>query len=223
MPSIKINPYFIEAYLTAGAAKDDFVFDNCPAEFLTQAEQLLSKDSSDAISCVIKITENTEKQLTHIISKTDDPYIKSIIYRDFVAGLVMQQMLQKTAATNIKSRIDQDLLNQGIEAILSGDFEAFKELSSCMPFQFDIESYVRKIKTTTEINFLLENTTNVGLQRSINNFISSRNPYVVKVFTNAPNLPVYYDQAGNLIQDPHDYMSRDVNQFITQIEPHPSM
>ena len=223
MSSIEINPYFVRTYLTAGVTESDFVFENCPTEFLAQAEKLLSVDSPEAISCVIKITQETENQLSKIMSKTDDPFFKSIIYRDFVTSLVMQQLLAKISKINIPSRIDQELLNKGVYAMINGDFEAFKELSSSMPLQFDIESLVRKIKKPTEINFFLENTKSVGLQRSINNFISSRNPYVVKMFTNTPHLSVYYDQAGHLIENPHDYMSRDVNQYITQIDTDMSM
>ena len=38
---MKINKYFISAYLTPGETRDNFIFENCPLEFLEQAKDAL--------------------------------------------------------------------------------------------------------------------------------------------------------------------------------------
>ena len=63
---------------------------------------------------------------------------------------------------------------------------------------------------------MLEDVNNQYLQQAINLFLSAREPYSVKVFTNSERLATYYDLNGNIIQCPHDFMTRDVRPFVEQ-------
>ena len=65
-----------------------------------------------------------------------------------------------------------------------------------------------------ELSFILEDAENKYFQQAVNLFISSREPYSVKIFTNNDRLVTYYDLNGNIIECPHDFMRRDVSEFI---------
>ena len=69
-----------------------------------------------------------------------------------------------------------------------------------------------------ELNIFLDNTQNIYLQQAINNFISSREPFSVKLFATQERLSTYCDQLGNFIQSPHDYMNMNVNKFIENVD-----
>ena len=92
------------------------------------------------------------------------------------------------------------------------DIEKVKKYHSVAPMPFDITNFSREIQKI-ELNFILNNTQNVYIQEAINNFISSREPYSVKIFS-SHSLPSYRDQTKNLIECPHDYMSRNISDFI---------
>jgi len=205
---IKINEYFINSYLTPGATRDNFLFEGCSLEFLSCAKNLLEDKKTDTISCVIEIDDSLEKRLEKIYSCFDQNLHKRIISRDYIIAKIMLELLSKS---NGDSEIIKDL-NDGISAFYSGDSETVKAFHAVAPMPYEITNFYRK-NQNFELNFILKNTTNVYLQEAINNLISSREPFSIKVFSNG-NLPTYFDQMGNFIQNPHDYMKRDTNSFI---------
>lgn len=221
---MQINQYYIDNYLTPGATDYNYIFENCPKEFLDEAFALLSRDTDGIIPCTIRITNKTEQQLSNILSQCKDNFERTIVCRDFIVSLVMEQLLSKAKTDKKLSRISLDTVQSIITSILNGNFEEMKRLHTSAPIPMDIEFSNNKLRRQSEkieVNFFLEDTSNPHLQKAINNFISSRELYSVKIFTNNERLPSYRDQANNIIEDPHDYVSRNARDFIkddTQME-----
>lgn len=205
---IKINEYFISSYLTPGTTRDNFLFEGCSLEFLSCAKSLLESKKTDTISCVIEIDSELEQSLENIYSCFEDNLFKRIISRDYILAKIMLELLSKP---NGDSEIIKDL-NDGISAFYDGDRETVKAFHLVAPMPYEITNFYRK-NQKFELNFILKDTKNVYLQEAINNLISSREPFSIKVFSNG-NLPTYFDQMGNFIQSPHDYIKKDVSGFI---------
>jgi len=209
MNKFEINQVFIDEYLTCGKTYDNFIFENCSQEFVERAQKFLSKENNNVKPCNIKITKEVEDKIKKVLDNCNTDIQKSILARDFIIVLVMKEVLKD---------IDEEhksfyAMEEQLKAYYKNDFLKIKEYLTDSYLMSDIAEYSKKFKKI-EINFFLYNTQNNVLQKAINNFISSRTPYSVKIFTTNKRLSSYYDQAGNLIQSPHDFMTRDVNKWF---------
>lgn len=205
---ININEYFVSSYLTPGATRDNFIFENCPAEFLEKAKHLLSSQEGSVKSCVIEIDSQTEEMIEKTLAGFENNLHKTFISRDYICSEIMRKLLLITnsnpeALSSIES---------GLKSIKAGDIAESKKYHAIAPMPFDITSFSREV-AKFELNFILKNTHNKFIQEAINNFISSREPFSVKIFS-SQGLPSYRDQAKNLIESPHDYMKRNIQDFI---------
>lgn len=211
MRKIKIDKYFIDYYLTCGKTRDNFIFENCPIELIIKAEDLLLNSTADAETkaCFIKFDREIEKELEKTLSYCDNDFQKSLIARDFFVSVFMEKLLE-LSNKNIEQR---ETIKKGIDAILDGDFESVKKYHSHCPMPYDVSKTTKEIGRF-ELNLFLIGTENRYLQQAINNFISSRERYSIKVFTTNKKLPSYLDQNGNFVQCPHDYIMVKTNDFI---------
>lgn len=207
---MKINEYFFKHYLTVGRTYDNFLFENCPAEFISVAKDNLSKRGSAVKPCCVTVTRDIEEFIEKTLNNCSEDFQKKLLARDFIMALIMKELLSYT-----DKKSEYNLVCQQINAFFKNDFERVKDFhfSSFQPS--DVKKCM-KFLGKIEINFFLEDTKNVYLQQAINIFLSCREPYSVKVFTTNEKLPTYYDPNGNLIECPHDFMRKDVNQFITK-------
>lgn len=206
-----VNEYFKNAYLTCGNTYDNFIFEDCSLKFIDFAYDYLKHNSNDVISCCIKLNKKIESMLECSLFKCKNEMQKKIVARSYFTTVFLYEVLQKAS---ISTTFDLEMLKKGISDILSGDFEKVKEF--CLhgaPIPYDIKRIINK-NIKIELNVFLIDINNVYLQRTINNYISSREPYSVKVFSNK-KLVSYVDELGNFIENPHDYMSVDVNKFIS--------
>ena len=96
----------------------------------------------------------------------------------------------------------------------NNNFEKIKQNYAKGYMPYDVARKSRKLGQKIELNIFLFHMDNIVLQQAINNFVSSREPYSVKIFTNKEKLSTYYDTNGNIIEWPHDYMRRNMNDFI---------
>ena len=64
---IEINEYFKAEYLTCGRTRDNFLFENCPREFMAEAVRLLNVPSEDNKPCVIMLTAGMEYKFNRAI------------------------------------------------------------------------------------------------------------------------------------------------------------
>ena len=209
-----INEHFKNTYLTCGRTHDNFIFENCPKEILSLAKNSLSQNSNNVKSCCITINRDIEQAVEKTLEKFENILQKKIICKDFIIGLFALELLKN---------LDEDLSNQpfskeeiieGINAILNGCCEDVKNFCTNAPLPYDIKKLISSIGKI-ELNIFLNDTKNVYLQNAINNFISSREPYSIKLFTTNQKLPSYLDQNGNYIECPHDFMTRNIQNFIT--------
>ena len=209
MSQLQINETFKEDYLTCGRTRDNFIFENCPIEFMENAKDLLSKSCDEVKSCVVTIDRAMENGFLKTLNKCSNDLQEKSVARDLVASLIIRELLKGEKT----EEFPEEELDKGIDALLCGNFGEVKEYHFKSPFPYDVARLMKKVGKI-ELNIFLENTQNVQLQQAVNIFISSREPYSVKIFTNNERLPSYYDQTGNLIQSPHDYMTRNVREFI---------
>ena len=206
---MKINEYFEREYLTAGKTYDNFVFENCPDELLDIAITKLLVPNNEVKPCVVYLNSQIETQVGKILSGCEEEFQKQILARDFVTALVVEELLKyKTGETDKK-----EFLELQIFSFFNNDLETVKNLHPLSFMPHDIKRLSKDLGRI-ELSFILNKTENKYIQQAINNFISSREPYSVKIFTNNKMLSSYYDQNGSLIECPHDFMRRDINSFL---------
>jgi len=205
---IKINDYFKNYYLSCGNTRDNFIFENCPKDFITLAQKSLNQNSEKVKSCNILLTTDIENKLNKTLEKFENDFQKKIIANGFFITLFLREIVKEQNYEKEKL----NFLENGIAALLTGDIKNVKDYIINSPTPLDIEKTIKEIGKI-ELNIFLVDTQNIYLQQAVNNYISSRLPYSVKIFTNK-QLPTYYDQNGNFIQAPHDYMNVNVYNFI---------
>lgn len=207
-----VESNFKNYYLTVGSTYDNFIFENCSLKFIEYAYKCLNDDFNNIKSCCIVIDNEMEKKLNILFDMCDSDYQKKLLSRTFFITLFVCELLKNTNIM-MKNMISFEELKDGLEIMLSGDLEMAKKYYLKCPLPYDIKRIMDKVGKI-ELNVFLVNTSSVYLQSAINLFISSREPYSVKIFTNNERLPCYTDLNGILIEQPHDYMSVDVNKFI---------
>ena len=213
MRNIIIDEYFRSTYLTPGNTYDNFVFENCPEDFLIEAEHLLKNQTDNNIANIIKLTNLDERNIQQTLSQCKSDFQRIIISRDYICSLIMNEVLSKSP--NTQKQLEK--LSEFITATQNGDFNTVINLHSDCPMPFEITQLIKKYGNN-ELDIFLISNQDKFLQSAINNFLSARTPYSIKVFTNNEHLPSSTDQAGNLIQSPHDFIRKNVNDFITIID-----
>lgn len=204
-----IDENFINSYLTIGNTYDNFLFENCPNELISIAKERLNTSDNETKSIILNFDKNLSANLQSTLDQFDNPIQKRIICRDLISSMFMKQLLEHTKSNDYKVN-DLDTI---ISAIQEGNRDKILDTLSHSPIPYDIERLVRKIGKI-EVNIFLTDIENNLLQQAINNYLTSRTPYSIKVFSNK-NLCTFYDQMGNILQPPHDFLVRDVNKFIT--------
>ena len=207
---IKINNTFISSYLTPGISRDNFIFENCPIEFLERAKVLLSSQGQQTKSCVIELTKSNETTISKALDLFESDFHKKLIARDYICSMILKELLIQT---NTNPEAISGLTN-GLDAISNQDKEGIINFHSVSPMPHEITKFYREI-CPFELNFILDDTKNIYVQQAINNFISAREPFSVKIFS-TKTLPTYLDQNKTAIENPHDYMKRNVQDFIEQ-------
>lgn len=206
---IKIAETFRQRFLIAGNTYDNFLFEDCSYEFIEEAEKSLKQSKGEVKSCNIKIDKEIEKRLAVIFSKCETSLQESFFARDYINSLLMYQILDDN---NEK----QTILKEAVSTIENGDFERAKQYHAKTPLIYDIDVASKIKNRKLELNIFLIDTQNIAIQQAINNLLSARLPFSIKIFTTNTTLPCYYDQAGNLVQFPHDYMVVKVNNFVRE-------
>lgn len=161
-------------------------------------ERCIKKHESE---CSINFSIFHENLLNKFLHSFESGIQKIIFAEFFVNMFVAYELFDRQSQfdaekENIKKQIEsmfQNNVDEVVESFLSGGY-----------LQEDIVNFVN-MSGKSRINFYLDNISNVYLQQSINNYISSRLPFGVSIFSNR-KLCTYYDQMGNVIQCPHDYL-----------------
>lgn len=213
MKKLVISKHFETAYLTCGASSDNYVFENCSYSFLLQAKKLLSTSYNNVKPCNVGINCNEQNALLKTLEHCPDELRKKLLVRDFVCAKIMLSMIE-----DLPNKKDEVItLKNGINAILENNWHDAVKFHEVCPMPHDITKTARALGKI-ELNMFLMDIDDKLIQQAVNNFISSREPYSVKVFTTRQRLACYYDQVGNIIQCPHDFMQRDVRDYVEMVE-----
>ncbi|MFQ6752411.1 MAG: hypothetical protein ACLRFL_02455 [Clostridia bacterium] len=201
----------IDELITTGAraSSDNVVVVNCSYNFMRMAIEGLNNTDDCRAICVI-INAKTNEKISKFLDSILDRDHQKIYARTFVGSIIMLEMLKNYEDVNLGFEYDKELLSSGIEAFISQDADRVKEFYiHHAPWSMDIERVVRKYGKM-ELNIFLSNKIDTRLQNEINNFIFSRLPYCVKVFTSADRLSSYRTTSGDMIQIPHDFTEYDM-------------
>ena len=210
--SLEINEYFKNQYLTCGNTYDNFVFHNCPKELLNVAEQTLSEGTERCTPIVLRIDKQIEDRLSQTLDACSDDFQRGVFARTYFSASVMREMLNKFNTTFRHHTIPG--IDSGIEKLLGGDFEGSKRFYFMAPFFEEIQSFVRK-NGRIELDLLLDDTSNVFLQRAINDSLASRTSFSIKVFNTGKGFVTSYTNNGQIVQNTHYYMTRNVEDYIS--------
>lgn len=206
-----INEFFVEQYLTPGKTYDNFMFEDCPDEFLSLAKIKLSEPCGGVRSCVVCLDRKQESRVEGTLNQVEQELQKKVLARDFITALIFKELLNYLE----QEKESIEFIEVQVNAFLNSDCEAVKQMHASSFMPHDVKRMAKELGKI-ELNFILDDTKNIYLQQAINLFISSREPYSVKIFTNNEKLATYYDLNGNIIECPHDFMRRDVGQFIEE-------
>lgn len=211
MKKLVIDDYFGSEYLTSGCTKDNFIFENCPIELLNVAKTSLTRNCNGVQSCCVEFSSQELLDINDILDQLEGDYAKKLISRDFVCCKIMQSLLNQSKDMDEYNRIT-DIIN----VFLLNNVDGIKSLHCECPMPYDI-THKAKVMGNIELNFFMYGKTDKYTQQAINNFVSSREPYSIKIFL-SEQMSTVYDQLGNFIQSPHDYMTRDVNKYIDFVD-----
>ena len=216
MKKFDIDKNFFYEYLINGVNHtDNIMFLGCPTEFLDVAKDELTKNIAlkSIKPCCVKIDRLMEEKLEYHLDHCATDFQKQLIARDFVCTLIKKEILK-----HYKNKLsEKHIINNAIRDYMDDEFYRVKDFHQFAPMPSDITRDSKKLDRI-ELNLFLDGTQNKFVQQAVNNFISSREPYSIKLFTNNSQLSTHYDQLGHLVQSPHDYRNVDVNKYIKMIE-----
>lgn len=205
-----IDDYFKEEYLTCGRTRDNFIFPNCSKEFICFAQDSLKIDAHGKKSCCLCIDRKVQEKVEEILKQCKNELQRKIVARDFVCTLILSEVFKRE-----DKAVDRLAELKDMEDIFTaGDFDKYIASHHLCPFPLEISSAVKKYGNI-ELNIFLIDMQSNDIQKAINNFISSREPYSIKLFTTGERLSTYMDQMGNRIEWPHDYMTLEIAKYIT--------
>ena len=201
----------LEELMTTGArhSSDNVVVVNCSSDFMRMAkDRLVSNDDCRAINIVINA--NVNDSVAKFLDKVEDNDHQKIFTRTFIASIIMHEVLKNYDNVSLGFEYDIEDLSRGISAFMAQDIISVREYHiQHAPWSMDIERVVRKYGKM-ELNVFLPSMVDIRIQREINNYISSRLPFCVKVFTNEDRLSSYQTSFNEVIQVPHDFTEYDM-------------
>ncbi len=209
---VNLNEFFIKEYLSCGKSYDNYILLSCNKELLKFAMSNLKKTQDESCKCIsICFTREEEEKLEKVFALCAEDYQRQILANSYFNAKFLLQILSEY---NITYRgCSKELLERQINDYLSGDYTKAVNAYKNMPTAFDVSQLVKKV-SHFELNVFCIDINNKHVQMSINDYISSRLPYSIKLFTNSKSLATYYSSNGQFMQSPHDYLNIDISKFI---------
>lgn len=208
---MNLNKTFIDSYLTFDGRSDNYVFENCPQEFLDFAFNKFNSEKREGKVCAIKWRVQDETILQAVLDKCGNVYEEKLLTQDYIYARIMQGVY------SVRNSEEFSKICKHLGAFYSGDMWEIKGLhKESVMFPLDLINAVKKYGKF-DLCIFFEDIKNFEMQRTFNNLLSSRLPLSVKFFS-GKRLISGIDSSGIMIQNPHDYMSVDVNKFIQKEE-----
>lgn len=214
MTSITVSKYLKDNYLTTGKCYYNYIFYSCPKPFLTYAIKALETETPSVKPCNLYINRALELGLEKTLDKTDSSFIRGLIATDFLNNMIMLEIMNVRNIEKTEDGLTKEIINQQLDEYLNGKLEnAHANHANCADSWQIAKEILRHGKV--ELNIFLENTQNKDLQRAINSYIATYNPFHTKLFTTDKKLPTYESFAfNNYICAPHDFLEVDTNGHI---------
>lgn len=209
---VKLNEFFIKEYLSCGKTYDNYILLDCNKELIKFAITNLYGTQDENCRCInICFTREEEERLEKVFILCAEDYQRQILANSYFNAKFLLHMLKEY---NITYRgFSKEFLEGKINEYLSGDYTKVVNAYKNMPTAFDVSQLVKKI-SHFELNVFCVDINNKHVQMSINDYISSRLSYSIKLFTNSKCLATNYSSNGQFMQSPHDYLNIDVSKFI---------
>ena len=207
-----INKTFVENYLTCGATYDNYIFERCPKDVMLFAGKFSKKTQNDKCKAVnLCFTPADKVFVDKLVDNFKDEYRKKIIAGSYFNLKFMLGIIGTFGDEKCKFKketlinVIKDFSSTSVDDILNAYLKA--------PLSFDIDVAVKKIPKF-ELNIFCFSKQNIYLQMAMNDYISYRLPYSIKLFTDSERLCTYFTSTGGFMQAPHDYLSMDINKFM---------
>ena len=194
-------------------SSDNYVFFGFPKQMSEPAKVILGKNKN-AKSCFITIDAEMEEKLNVTLDGFTNDKHKDIICRDLFVTLFMKELTKDSE----ENQTYQGFLDKGLDMILSGDCELAKDYHTFCPMPLELSKMIKK-NLPIVLNVFLVDANNINLQRALNNYIGSKEPYSIRIFSTQKKFPCYYDQAGNAIQTINDFREVLLYKPLEEIQP----
>lgn len=218
---MELNQYFIDNYLTCGAERGNFVFLNCSNEVLNFAKENLNKGNEKTIPAVVSINKKQAENVKKLLDQYETDFQREIIASNYISSLIFCALFKNAYSSKNKQVQGFALENknvvlnakQFIQAVRANDqLKATDYVMFCPTSEFIL--YSANALGRIDLTFILKDMQNSQLQKAINGYLIRQKNISTKLFTNLCSLSNYFDQSGNIIQSPHDYLQILVADFI---------
>lgn len=206
---MKINQSFTDNYLMTSGSVDNYLFENCEKYLIEEICSILKSGKSKNRQCIIRVTKDEEQMVLKLLSQCSNQIERTILVRDFVNAKIMLEVYR-----GVKKE-EFERCSQHLSAFYNADmWRAKGNHKDSVIFPYDIINFVKN-NERVDLNVVLEDIESFEIQRAFNNYMSARLPLSVKFFlTN--KLSSSADEALNLIQSPHDFISVKPNKFVEE-------
>lgn len=199
----KIYSYLLEP----GVTRDNHICLNCDKALQQNIKQNIISNSlkSKFPTVVANFNPQDEIIILEFLKRNQiSGGLFTAVYNTYVETKLAYLLLKATKQSSTDKFAE---MQSACEMFKTGDFSEFRKfyLSTICPKEILTE--IGGENHSFEINIFEEQVTDIFLQRSINNLISSINPFAVKIFSDSELLASYQDSFGGRIEPPHDYIS----------------
>ncbi len=206
-------------YFIPGETRDNFVFLNCKEDFFNKARKCLSKNNGKIPSVCIDFSKSDTEKLQPFMNAFEEQSKRMILARTFVNTKVFNSFFRSFREKNFNFSeevsdealtLEQNVLN-GEKVFENGNVKKFIDYYIDINFFLNSDNLKRLAGGghKFELNIFEKDVEDVFIQRAINNFLSCRSPFSIKVFSNQNDFCIYVDENNNLIEQVHDYMDTE--------------
>ena len=145
------------------------------------------------------------KEISKLINDIPEDYSN----KKLIESYILSDYLHFKIIENLElDSYDKDDLKKGL---YSGSFDKYKDIND-HPIWMFLDQDLKKLANDTNkikarCHFFMDSVDDIRLQREINSLYVSRTSTVLMGYTTKDKLSTYYSSTGNLMEDPHDYVT----------------
>lgn len=171
----------------AGRRNSHTLFTHISEAKMKKVVRCLKKHDKDSLNCFVSFNEKDVNFINKITSKFKE-YQKIIVARAYVNTKILKCILDDCINDSLIDVSKDDAIvketNRLLDIIYSADTKEIEKNIANFP-EMNLIQLELELHRDLDLNILLINAENELLQRPINDYLSLRNPYPIKVFTNS--------------------------------------